>query len=142
MKKKLLSLIIFLSSINLFGCCTMNNLDSEQMIFIDSNISAKLYINDVYRGSTPFKGRITRSTKTKVELKSFGYQTQQIELKYIMNREISEKFNLKDFFLGFLYNCVTLFIPSMIGLYQYMDDRWVDYFPNSYYAEMKPSEEL
>lgn len=124
----------------LSGCCSMSDIPRTQLIHIDTNVEASVYVDDVFVGKTPYSGQIERKRGVNIELKSYGYKTEEVPLEYHMHRKVAEKMNIKDFTIGFFYNVVTLFVPSIIGFFDYINGRWVDYTPDVYFVEMYPQE--
>jgi hypothetical protein len=76
MKNILFSVFLFFLS----GCATP---EEAKTVFIDSNITADVYIGDVKVGTTPYMDKISGEKREMISLRKTGYKTAELPLKTI-----------------------------------------------------------
>ena len=69
--------LLFLS-----GCATP---EETKTVFIDSNITADVYIGDVKVGTTPYMDKLSGEKREMISLRKTGYKTAELPLKTIKN---------------------------------------------------------
>ena len=144
MKLKNLFFIFLLSSIS--AC----HYQEPQMIIIDSNVSAFVYQGEKRIGETPFAAKVKRSEINNLYLKRQGYETVKLPVKKVYSRTVPSIANAymdilsskedKDEVLAAMTLLPSL--PLLIGIdvTTFLEGRWIEYIPNSFYVEMVPSD--
>lgn len=120
MKNILFSVFLFFLS----GCATP---EEAKTVFIDSNITADVYIGDVKVGTTPYMDKISGEKREMISLRKTGYKTAELPLKTMY------KGNYRP---GFFYamagitssNCNEYIYDTNInGIYRYNGNE-IEYF--------------
>lgn len=74
--------LFFVFLLFLSGCVTP---EETKTVFIDSNITADVYIGDVKVGTTPYMDKLSGEKREMISLRKTGYKTAELPLKTIKN---------------------------------------------------------
>ena len=138
--------LFFVPLFLIIGACAYQE---PQVVIIDSNVSAFVYQGDTRLGETPYIGKIERQKIGSLKLKKTGYKTVDVPVEKVYSRDAgpltsefthqglsSEDENMEAPMVSTLFVSLPLSVGTDATIF--LNGYWVEYMPNSFYAEMVP----
>ena len=124
-------------TMTLAACGRIANMSKTQIVHIDSNVTADVYMGSERLGQTPFYGEIPRGLTTSLRLEAKGYRTAKVPLKPVARRDAVHSTKLEESSMYLTYN-VTFLWPFFSDVTVFASGQWVEYMPNVFYVELIP----
>lgn len=136
MKKLFVSILCLLAA----ACNAMRDMPETQLITIDTNVKARVFVDGEEYGTTPILLRVPRNLSLKIYLKpvvSLRCKAQKMDLHRRVRRELYATTNTSDSMSGTTINVTSTFYPLFADMSYLTQGRWIEYAPGSYYVDLK-----